>query len=425
MSKLDDLINIYSKKGPKFRLQKLNEDLDLIKDLLPGISDIPQEDLFLYKESLTEIPKCHICKSNRKFINYKKGYQITCHSKECIQKYSQQKREEGFLKKYGVKNPKQIKEVNDKIKNTNLERYGHENAASSQTVKNKIKNTFIDNYGVDNPMKDKNIRNKVKKTNLERYGVENTYQMKKVLDKIKEKYGNDFGFGSDFFKNKSKETCNKKYGVDYNLQRTEIHKIITETMKDLYGGRGLGSDEIRERIYDEVERIYGERHPMHNKEIKNKLEETNLKKYGETHYMKVSELFDNHMKNSYKVKKLQLPSGKIVSVQGYEPFAINWFLENGYDEEDLMISTKEIENEIGKIKYHNPIKNKESRYYPDIYIKSENRIIEVKSEYTYKQNKTINEAKGKACIEKGLDFDFMIFTKVNEDVSNFFLRKTS
>ena len=420
MQQIKSIIGKYSKKGPKFQLVKLEEELQLIKDYLPGISDNVQEDLFLFKESLSEIPKCSFCEKSKKFINYKKGYQNTCHTNECVQKYSQKKREESFIKKYGVKNPKQIKEVSEKIEQTNLEKYGHKNAASSQLVKDKIKNTFIENYGVDNPMKSEDIKNKVKTTNLERHGVENTYQIKSVLDKIKERYGDNFGFGSDFFKERSKETCNKKWGVDYHLQRKDIHKSITETMKDFYGGRGLGSDEIQRRIYDEVERIYGNRHPMHNNEIKKRIEETCLIKYGETHYMKVLELFDSHIKNMFNVKKIQLPSGKIISVQGYEPYAINWYLENGYSEEDLIIENKDIENHVGKIKYINPFRKNKSRYYPDFYIKSENCIIEVKSEYTYKQNKEINELKKSACLNLGFNFKFMIFTSIKDDNINFY-----
>jgi len=420
MKILNLIISKYSEKGSKFQLRKLEEDLELIKKDLPGVSNNPQEDLFLYRESLVAPPKCPCCDKSKQFINYKKGYQNTCHTLECIQKYTQIKREEGFIKKYGVKNPKQIKEVAEKIEQTNLERYGHKNAASSSQIKGKIKDTFIENYGVDNPMKSKKIKDKVKATNLEKYGVENTYQLQKVLDKIKEKYGDNFGFRSEFFKEKSKETCNEKWGVDYHLQRPEIHKVITETMSEVYGGRGLGSDEIRNKIYDAIESKYGNRHPMHNEEIKKKLEDTHLDKHNETHHMKVSEFFDKHLKTSFKTKEYIMPSGKIVNVQGYEPYGINWFLQNGYTEEDLIIETKDIEALIGKVKYQNPLKNKESRYYPDFYVKSENCVIEVKSDYTYNKNKNINELKKSACIAAGLNFKFMIYTNVSNGNLNFY-----
>lgn len=420
MNRILFIIEKYKSKGPKFQIRKLEEDIELIKEDLPGISSNVQEDLFLFKESLLTPLKCPVCSKSRLFINYKKGYQNTCHSHKCIQGYSQIKREESFLKKYGVKNPKQIKAVNDKIEKTNLKRYGHKNAAAAKEVKEKIKETFIKNYGVDNPLKVNSVKEKIKSTNLERYGVENTYQIKKVLDKIKEKYGDDFGFGSSFFMEKSKETCNEKWGVDYHLQRPEIHKVITDTMNDLYGGRGLGSPKISEKIYDEVERIYGERHPMHNKEIKNRLEETCLLRYGGTNVMHSIEIFERSIKNSFRIKKYEMPSGKIVNVQGYEPFAIKWFLENGYVEEDLIISNKEIENHIGKITYNKPNTDRESRYYPDIFIKRDNLVIEVKSEYTYRQNREINDLKRDAMLKNDIGFKFMIFTKANDTCINFY-----
>jgi len=47
-------------------------------------------------------------------------------------------------------------------------------------------------------------------------------------------------------------------------------------------------------------------------------------------------------------------------------------------------------------------------YYPDIYIKSENKVIEVKSNYTFYKDYDKNILKKKACIKMGLDFEFMI-----------------
>jgi hypothetical protein len=412
------IIEKYKNKGPKFHLSNLEKDLkDHIAEL-PGIGLTPLEDLYLISQSLTSMPQCPVCDKSKMFINYKKGYQNTCHSNECIKKYTQICRENSFLKKYGVVNPKQIKEVSDKIEKTNIERYGHKNAASCQIVKDKIKETFVKNYGVDNPLKSQEIKNRIKSTNKERYGVENTYQMEKVKDKIKETYGDDFGFGSNFFKEKSKETCNLKYGVDYHLQRSEVHEEITKTMNDLYGGRGLGSSQISSKIYDAVESKYGNRHPMHNEEIVKKLENTCIFRYGGTNVMHSVEIFERSVKNALKKKEYILPSGRLLSVQGYEPFAIKWLLDNDYSEEDLYICNKDIESRIGKIRY--PRGEKMSRYYPDIFILKDNLIIEVKSEYTYNQNKEINELKKTACLNAGLNFKFMIFISVKENEISFY-----
>jgi len=96
---------------------------------------------------------------------------------------------------------------------------------------------------------------------------------------------------------------------------------------------------------------------------------------------------------------------------------INYLL-NQYEEGDLVIENKEIENEIGFIRY--PNENKLSRYYPDIYIKSENKIIEVKSEWTFKIHKKLNLLKQKACIENGINHEFMIITNTDENQFQFY-----
>jgi hypothetical protein len=52
-----------------------------------------------------------------------------------------------------------------------------------------------------------------------------------------------------------------------------------------------------------------------------------------------------------------------------------------YKEEELAITYTEIREEIGLINYL--MEEKERIYLPDIYIKPDNKIIEVKSKYTY------------------------------------------
>jgi hypothetical protein len=64
--------------------------------------------------------------------------------------------------------------------------------------------------------------------------------------------------------------------------------------------------------------------------------------------------------------------------------------------------------EVPKIKYE--IDGKISYYFPDIYIKSLNKIIEVKSTWTYEINKEKNIEKSKACTDAGYAFEFWIYS---------------
>jgi len=60
------------------------------------------------------------------------------------------------------------------------------------------------------------------------------------------------------------------------------------------------------------------------------------------------------------------------------------------------------------IPYKSPVDNRFHRYFPDFYIKSENKIIEVKSAWTYNINFDINQLKMQSCLNKKYNFEFMI-----------------
>lgn len=77
-----------------------------------------------------------------------------------------------------------------------------------------------------------------------------------------------------------------------------------------------------------------------------------------------------------------------------------------YDESDIIVEIKNINTEIGRLTYL--YENKYHTYIPDIYIKSTNTIIEVKSDWTYNLNVEKNELKKISCINNGFNFEFMI-----------------
>ena len=140
------------------------------------------------------------------------------------------------------------------------------------------------------------------------------------------------------------------------------------------------------------------------KKVKIKKIQTSLKHYGMEHPMQNTDIFNKNQKSGYKFKDYILPSGKIVKVQGYEPQALDILFEQGYKEEDLVIQQRK---EMSIIWYFTE-DGKKHRYYPDIYIISENKIIEVKSDYTMNKYKEINILKQKASIDEGYNFEFKI-----------------
>lgn len=148
-------------------------------------------------------------------------------------------------------------------------------------------------------------------------------------------------------------------------------------------------------------------------EVKEKILKTIKEKYGESSTMHVDFIVDKIFKKSIRFKNYNLPSGKIIKIQGYEGFALDALLKK-YKEEDIFVGRKKIKEQIGKIYYD--YDNKNRLYYPDIYIKSENKIIEVKSVWTYKKNKEKNIAKKNACLNKGINFDFIIFNRKGDEI---------
>ena len=82
---------------------------------------------------------------------------ITCASNFCRNK----KYEDTCIKKYGVNNPMQCKEMQDKAKDTNLERYGAENPMQCKEIQDKAKVTNLKKHGAEYPMQNEDIKNKV------------------------------------------------------------------------------------------------------------------------------------------------------------------------------------------------------------------------------------------------------------------------
>lgn len=121
---------------------------------------------------------------------------------------------------------------------------------------------------------------------------------------------------------------------------------------------------------------------------------------------KDSTFAEKQFKNHTAYKEYLMPSGKVVKIQGYEPQVLTELLET-YSEDDIIIGVKEMNKEIGQIRYM--FEGKERTYYPDFYIKSENKIIEVKSKWTYEMNKEKTLAKEHACLLQGFDFSLIIW----------------
>jgi hypothetical protein len=128
-----------------------------------------------------------------------------------------------------------------------------------------------------------------------------------------------------------------------------------------------------------------------------------IEKYGVPYPMQNERFFE---RNVYKRKAYRFPSGKIVYIQGYEWKCLDELILNRYEESDIIVGNIEIAKYTGCLFYE--YEGRTHRYYPDIYIISENQVIEVKSTYTVKKDIRINN-KRDAVIGKGLKYSLKIY----------------
>src|SRR3989304_4205363 len=254
-----------------------------------------------------------------------------------------------------------------------------------------IKKTCLDRYGVDNPKKIKSVVEKTKITNLGRYGNTCPLQSKDGIEK-------------------KKVTWMKKYGVDHPMKGKESFDKLRKTNLKRYGFEcSFKNKEVQEKYKKTCLRKYGVDSNFKIKENREKSKATCLKKYGIENPMQDAGIFSKQNKNMAKYKLFVFPSGRQVKVRGYENLALTNLLKN-FNEDDLLTNNKEIESYIGKIFYFTE-DGKRHRYFPDIYIKSQNKIVEVKSKWTYELHPRTNALKRKASEACNILFEFMILDK--------------
>ena len=128
------------------------------------------------------------------------------------------------------------------------------------------------------------------------------------------------------------------------------------------------------------------------KRVKDKKIKTCLEHFGVEHAMQNGEFAQEASKNAYKLKTYIFPCGSITQCQGFEPYAFDILINIGYIKDDLV--TKR--NQVPEVWYNDP-NNKKHRYYCDIFIPKENRIIEVRSTWTYEKDKDALIYKQPAC----------------------------
>lgn len=280
------------------------------------------------------------------------------------------------------------------------------NVSGCPEIRQRRKKTCIEKYG------DENFKNiaKGKQTKLARYGSENFNNRVKAKETIFEKYGvNNISQLSDIKKQKDATfQTNYKHGSDERFKLTQtrseswrsndVSAIIEKSKKTTIERYGVDNILKLKEVANEVSRKNKENAPIRLAKAKKTIKE----KYGVDNVSQVTEIHERQQKLRWK--SYTLPSGKIIKVQGFEDKALDILLTM-FAEEDIITSRRILPN----VWYTHKDKNR--RYYPDMMIKSNNTIIEVKSEYTYKIYEETNLKKKDACTTSGYNFEFWIFNK--------------
>ena len=323
------------------------------------------------------------------------------------------KRKETNLLKYGVEVPTQNEEIANKIKQS----WNNKSEEEIQEFVNKVKSTKLKLYGDEtysngekcaetwnskSEAELKEIEEKRKHTNLKIYGVNFASQNEDVKNKIKEtnleRYGKEHATQSEQIKEKTKNTNLKKWGVEYPILTKEIKDKARKTLLDNYG----------------VE------HPSYSNELLNKAKITKENKINfakSQNLLTVSELsmkFNRHEKTIlHAVERLNI---SVVHFNRDEHYYIN--------ESDLAIlsdfffktedwgtsySEKEMVDFIKSIYDGEIIENTKKIIPPkelDVYISNKNLAIEFNGVHWHDENhvdKNYHLTKTNMCNEKGID----------------------
>ena len=188
------------------------------------------------------------------------------------------------------------------------------------------------------------------------------------------------------------------YCEECSLKKKEKHKQATNLEK--YGFTNSASHpDIIQKIKERQLEIYGD-HPKRIKEVHEKWVNTCLEKYG-GHPNQNREV---QVKSEFKgchYKDYKFPSGKTIKVQGYENLALDALITQ-FDEQQIIVGKAN----VPVIEYS--IDEKKHVYFPDIYIPDENKIIEVKSEWSL-QYPTHVEEKAHATVSEGYIYEIWVY----------------
>lgn len=247
-------------KAPILKILKAN---GITKAAKKEVAEKVKEDLRLFKEQTKLIMQASL--DPNKIISFYKKHTLKETAKEfkvgqaTIRKIC----EENGYKKEAFKWSNWSEETKAKAKETRIK--------SAQAV-----------YGVNNVFQVKEVKNKIKETNINRYGVESYLQ----TSSAKEANIEYRKLHKDEIKIKTEETNLKKYGETSYMKTQEGREQARNNMEI-----------TREKGLEKLKSI-GVSNYFQVPEVKNTIEMTNIVRYGVKHPMQSSEIWNKAVKNA-------------------------------------------------------------------------------------------------------------------------------
>ena len=239
----------------------------------------------------------------------------------------------------------------------NLARRGVSSNFNDPGQRERIEQTLLNRYGVSNPFESPVFQEKAKKTRLLRYGDEIYSNPSKASDTKLTRYGE----GHKKIVDKIKETKLNKYG-DENFNNRP---------------KAIG---------------------------------TNISKYGVENTSQVVDIHERMQKSRWYT--IISPSCIEYKVQGYERFVVP-ILWKTYTEDTLVLHRAKM-----PAVFYIGNDTKKHRYYPDIYLKEEKTIIDVKSTWWLKLSVPKLEKLFPRCNELGYIFKIILYDKGETEYLN-------
>jgi hypothetical protein len=235
---------------------------------------------------------------------------------------------------------------------------------------------------------------------------------------------------SDLIKDQIKKSFTEKYGesVTNAMHLQEFRDKIVETNIKKYGTE---KPQLIEKFQNKRKETnlekFGTEIPQRLQIVKDKTKDTCIEKYGVSAPQKNKEIRNKSIDTcieKYGAENVMQSKGVFDKNRYYQkkdyvlPSGIVVKVQ-GYEDKCLTLLLESYnENDLLINPNLPPIyyeeNGKKHRYYPDIYIPKENFIIEVKSKWTYDSQYKwyhTNLLKRQACIDSGYNFKFMIFDK--------------